>query len=107
MKRVHAETKPAGVLLSLDLFGVTATGARSDIDWLGQDIAVVGPEAEAIMPMVYPSHYDKGYNGWEHPGDHPEIVGIGVKARGRAAREGEVDDGGALVASSLRLAHVD
>jgi hypothetical protein len=80
VRRVHAETKPAGVLLSLDLFGVTATGARSDIDRLGQDIAVVGPEAEVIMPMVYPSHYDKGYNGWEHPGDHPEIVGIGVKA---------------------------
>ncbi len=80
VKRVHAETKPAGVLLSLDLFGVTATGARSDIDRLGQDIAVVGPEAEVIMPMVYPSHYDAGYNGWEHPGDHPEIVGIGVKA---------------------------
>jgi hypothetical protein len=80
VRRVHAETKPAGVLLSLDLFGVTATGARSDIDSLGQDIAVVGPEAEVIMPMVYPSHYDKGYNGWEHPGDHPEIVGIGTKA---------------------------
>ena len=79
VKRVHAETKPAGVLLSLDLFGVTATGARSDIDRLGQDITVVGPEAEVIMPMVYPSHYDKGYNGWDQPGDHPEIVGIGVK----------------------------
>ena len=79
VRRVHAETKPAGVLLSLDLFGVTATGARSDIDRLGQDIATVGPEAEVIMPMVYPSHYDKGYNGWEHPGDHPEIVGIGTK----------------------------
>ena len=80
VKRVHAETKPAGVALSLDLFGVAATGSRFDIDRLGQDIAVVGPEAEVIMPMVYPSHYDKGYNGWEHPGDHPEIVGIGTKA---------------------------
>ncbi len=80
VRRVHAETKPAGVMLSLDLFGVTATGSRSDIDSLGQDIAVIGPEAEAIMPMVYPSHYDKGYNGWANPGDHPEIVGIGTKA---------------------------
>jgi hypothetical protein len=79
VRRVHAETKPAGVMLSLDLFGVTATGERSDIDRLGQDIAVLGPEAEAIMPMVYPSHYDKGYRGWEKPGDHPEIVGIGTK----------------------------
>ena len=80
VRRVHAVTKPAGVALSLDLFGVAATGSRFDIDRLGQDIAVVGPEAEVIMPMVYPSHYDKGYNGWEHPGDHPEIVGMGTKA---------------------------
>ncbi|MBS2013166.1 MAG: hypothetical protein JST00_09780 [Deltaproteobacteria bacterium] len=79
VKRVHEVTKPAGVMLSLDLFGVTATGTRDDIERLGQDIATVGPEAEVIMPMVYPSHYDKGYNGWEHPGDHPEIVGIGTK----------------------------
>lgn len=79
VKRVHEVTKPAGVMLSLDLFGVTATGTRDDIERLGQDIAIVGPEAEVIMPMVYPSHYDKGYNGWEHPGDHPEIVGIGTK----------------------------
>lgn len=79
VKRVHEITKPAGVMLSLDLFGVTATGTRDDIERLGQDIATVGPEAEVIMPMVYPSHYDKGYNGWEHPGDHPEIVGIGTK----------------------------
>lgn len=80
VRRVHTETKAAGVMLSLDLFGVAATGTRSDIDALGQDIGVVGPEAEAIMPMVYPSHYDKGYNGWPNPGDHPEIVGIGTKA---------------------------
>ena len=79
VRRVHAETKPAGVMLSLDLFGVTATGERSDIERLGQDITVVGPEAEVIMPMVYPSHYDKGYHGWDKPGDHPEIVGIGTK----------------------------
>ncbi|MBX3189587.1 MAG: hypothetical protein KF819_21355 [Labilithrix sp.] len=80
VRRVHAVTQPAGVMLSLDLFGVTATGERSDIERLGQDIAVIGPEAEVIMPMVYPSHYDKGYRGWEKPGDHPEIVGIGTKA---------------------------
>jgi hypothetical protein len=80
VRRVHAVTKPAGVMLSLDLFGVTATGSRDDIEKLGQDIAVVGKEADVIMPMVYPSHYDKGYNGWSSPGDHPEIVGIGTKA---------------------------
>jgi len=80
VRRVHALTREAGAKLSIDLFGVTATGDRSDIERLGQEIATVGPAADAIMPMVYPSHYDKGYNGWEKPGDHPEIVGIGTRA---------------------------
>lgn len=80
VKRVRAVTKPAGVMLSLDLFGVAATGDKGDIDRLGQEIGVVGPEADAISPMVYPSHYNKGYMGFSEPGDHPEIVGIGTKA---------------------------
>ena len=80
VRRVHEVTSSAGVKLSMDLFGVAATGSREDIDRLGQDIAIMGTEGDAISPMVYPSHYDKGYNGWEHPGDHPEIVGIGTKA---------------------------
>ena len=80
VKRVKSVTEPAGVKVSMDLFGVAATGARDDIERLGQDIAVMGIEGDAISPMVYPSHYDKGYNGWESPGDHPEIVGIGTKA---------------------------
>jgi hypothetical protein len=80
VRRVKGVTKPAGVMLSLDLFGVAATGIRSDIERLGQDIGVMGVEADAISPMVYPSHYDKGWRGWANPADHPEIVGIGTKA---------------------------
>lgn len=80
IRKVHAVTKPAGASLSLDIFGVAATGTRDDILRLGQDIAVIGPEAEAIAPMTYPSHYAKGYMGWDEPGDHPEIVGIGTRA---------------------------
>ena len=69
-----------GIPLSLDLFGVTATGDQSDIDKLGQDIGTIGGEAEALSPMVYPSEYSVGYRGFERPGNHPEIVGIGTKA---------------------------
>ena len=36
-------------------------------------------ECEALSPMVYPSHYRAGYQGFEVPGNHPEIVGIGTK----------------------------
>jgi hypothetical protein len=79
VRRAHALTAPHHVPLSLDLFGVVAQGRRIDIDALGQDMAVLAPECEAFSPMVYPSHYATGFYGWENPGDHPEIVGIGVK----------------------------
>jgi hypothetical protein len=68
------------VMLSLDIFGVTATGDQSDIDKLGQDIATIGGEADALSPMVYPSHYANGYHGFAEPGQHPEIIGIGTRA---------------------------
>ena len=80
VRRVHEVTQAHHVPLSLDLFGVTATGDLSDIEALGQNIGVVGSEAEALSPMVYPSHYDRGFNGFDEPGNHPEIVGMGTRA---------------------------
>ena len=80
VKRVHAVTKEAGIFLSLDFFGVAATGERDDIMKLGQDIATVAPEADAISLMSYPSHYAPGYMGFNNPADHAEIIGIGNKA---------------------------
>lgn len=79
VQRVHAVTQAHRVPLSLDVFGVTATGEISDIEALGQNLAVIGSEAEALSPMVYPSHYAPGYNGFEVPGNHPEIIGIGTR----------------------------
>lgn len=80
VKRVRDITMAHHVPLSIDIFGVTATGDQSDIDKLGQDIGTVAGEADAISPMVYPSEYWPGYRGWDKPGNHPEIVGIGTKA---------------------------
>lgn len=94
VERVHAVTRARGVPLSIDIFGVVALGRREDIENLGQDPAELARHAEVLSPMVYPSHYDEGFNGWANPGDHPEIVGMGVKsmlehmvdAGGRASR---------------------
>ncbi len=77
--RVHEVTKPAGVWLSVDVFGVTATGTKEDQQKLGQDITVLAPEVEAISPMVYPSHYAAGFMGFDEPGDHPEVIAMGTK----------------------------
>lgn len=81
VRKVHARTQAHGVPLSLDIFGVTATGTyQKDLEMLGQDIGVLAPEAEILSPMVYPSHYTPGYMGFAQPGDHPEIIGIATKA---------------------------
>jgi hypothetical protein len=77
--RVHEVTQAANVPLSLDTFGITATGTLSDVEKLGQNLSVLGSATEAVSPMIYPSHYSKGFHGWDEPGDHPEIIGIGTR----------------------------
>lgn len=79
VERVHAITRARGVPLSLDVFGVIAFGKKVDIQNLGQDPVELAKHAEFLSAMVYPSHYDEGFMGLEQPGDHPELVGMGVK----------------------------
>jgi hypothetical protein len=90
---VHAVTKARHVPLSLDIFGVVANGKREDIEGLGQDIAMLGPECEVLSPMVYPSHYAPGYMGFDVPGDHPELVGVGTKGTVTQLELGNVTTG--------------
>jgi hypothetical protein len=79
VREVHTVTQKRGVPLSLDVFGVVALGKRIDIDALGQDLLLLAPECEVLSPMVYPSHYAKGFYGFDEPGAHPELIGVGTK----------------------------
>jgi len=80
VRRVHEVTKAKNVPLSLDVFGVIATGVKEDKENLGQDLELLGPECEVLCPMVYPSHYPVGFLGYEVPGNHPEIIAYGTRA---------------------------
>ena len=79
VKRVHARTRAAGVPLSLDIFGVVAWQRAVDVKATGQDLEKLGAVVEVVSPMVYPSHFREGFNGYAVPGAHPEVVGIGTK----------------------------
>ena len=79
VREVHEVTVARHVPLSLDVFGVIALGNRLDIDALGQELSVLAPECEAISPMIYPSHYSKGFMGFDQPGAHPELIAVGTK----------------------------
>jgi hypothetical protein len=76
--RVHELTQAKGASLSIDIFGIVAEGVKTDLENLGQDPALLARECDALAPMLYPSHYPKGFMGFEEPGDHPELVRVGV-----------------------------
>jgi hypothetical protein len=77
--RVHEHTRAAGVPLAIDVFGVVAWQRWEDVKATGQDLARLGPLVEVVSPMVYPSHFRAGFNGYQDPGAHPEVVAFGTK----------------------------
>src|SRR5438874_6281250 len=71
LKHAYAELHPAGVLLSLDVFGVMAWQRNVDLAHTGQDIVRMAKYCDVISPMIYPSHFF-GMDGYAKPGDAPE-----------------------------------
>ncbi|MBI5045389.1 MAG: hypothetical protein HZC14_00025 [Candidatus Niyogibacteria bacterium] len=77
-KYLSDNLKDIGVPLSADLFGMVTVNT-DDLN-IGQVLERAAPYFDYIAPMVYPSHYPKGYNGYKNPADHPyEIVYKGMK----------------------------
>ena len=67
--------KDAGVPISADLFGLTTTADNGNDLNIGQIIERAAPHFDYIAPMVYPSHYPRGFDGYKNPADHPyEII---------------------------------
>ena len=62
-KYLHDNVKPTGVVMSADLFGMTATN-YDDLN-IGQVLERTLPYFDFIDPMVYPSHYPTGFNGYK------------------------------------------
>ncbi|HNY64794.1 MAG TPA: putative glycoside hydrolase [Deltaproteobacteria bacterium] len=71
VKRVHDITKPKGVLLSLDMFGIVVWQRDVDVLTVGQDVTKLKGNVDIISPMLYPSHFNKGFGGVKNPADDP------------------------------------
>ena len=69
--RAYDALHPAGVLVSLDVFGVMAWARPVDLNHTGQNIAELAQHCDVISPMIYPSHFF-GMDGYKLPGDAPE-----------------------------------
>lgn len=71
-KYLHDNVKPVGVAMSVDLFGYT-TVLTDDLG-IGQQLERALPYFDYIAPMVYPSHYNKGFAGLANTNSDPYKV---------------------------------
>jgi hypothetical protein len=62
-------TKPLRVPYTIDVFGLTTT-AEGDMG-IGQSWEDLVTTADVVLPMVYPSHYQRGVYGIAHPNAEP------------------------------------
>ena len=72
---INEQLKPIGIFLSVDLFGLTLWHEDNFDMNIGQILEYALPYFDFICPMVYPSHYPPGFEGYKNPAAHPyEII---------------------------------
>ena len=72
LKILRQRTKPLGVAFTIDVFGLTTT-ATGDMG-IGQFWEDLVSTADVVLPMVYPSHYNRGVYNVRHPNSEPYHV---------------------------------
>jgi len=74
----HDELEPSGILISVDLFGMTAW--KTEDFGVGQVLEQIAPHVDVICPMFYPSHFPENFLNLENPGHYPyEIMKSSLK----------------------------
>jgi len=71
VRRVHETLAPTGVRLSADIFGVIAWGRQADIKNIGQNAVDLLAWLDVVSPMLYPSHFEDGFDRIPSPVDYP------------------------------------
>lgn len=67
-----------GMIISADLFGMTTTHPN-DLG-IGQILEDALTYFDFVYPMVYPSHYHKGWNGFSNPAERPyDVIKIAMQ----------------------------
>jgi hypothetical protein len=74
-EQIHEE----GCAVSADLFAIVLS--VYDDQGLGQRVEELSWTVDAISPMIYPSHYGRGWLDLDNPNDYPaEVVGQALEA---------------------------
>ncbi len=82
LKTARAKLAPTRALMGADIFGITAW-LKGD-NGIGQQFEDLAALVDVICPMDYPSHYSRGFNGWDIPNNYPyEVIKQGLIERER------------------------
>jgi hypothetical protein len=65
----NSQLKPTGVVISVDLFGMTAWKTKDF--GVGQVLEKIAPYVDVICPMFYPSHFPENFLNLKNPGQYP------------------------------------
>lgn len=68
-KYISGEMSAEGIPTSVDLFGIVLW--REDDVNIGQRLVDALEYFDYVSPMLYPSHFPTGFEGWENPSVHP------------------------------------
>jgi len=71
VRRMHEALAPMGTRLSADVFGVAAWGRQADISRIGQNLPDLLAHLDVVSPMLYPSHFESGFDRIPSPVDYP------------------------------------
>jgi hypothetical protein len=94
---LHGQLKDTGMKTSADLFGLV-TVATDDMG-IGQVLEKALPYFDYIDPMVYPSHFASGADGYSKPAEHPYEI-IKYSMGGGLAREQKLNVKNGLATST-------
>ncbi len=70
--RAQAQLAAEGCAVSAAIFGIVMSSETDER--LGQTPESVSAVVDAVSPMLYPSHYNSGWLGFDDPNDHPGPV---------------------------------
>ena len=88
LKRAYELTHRKKVLLSIDVYAITAWQRKEDEEITGQRIQDLAKYADIISPMLYPSHFYGRFEGRKNPADHPYyFISQGCKKTGIATEK--------------------
>lgn len=69
LEEARALLWPMGCAVAADIFGFLTT--VPDDGGIGQQWERITEVLDVVSPMLYPSHYDDGWYGFDRPNDHP------------------------------------